>query len=259
MKNSISLTKHNRLNHGFTLIEMAIVLMIVGFLLSGLLVSLTQSAENTRRTNANAQLQRIEEALYGFAQTTGRLPCPASNSTNGLETPPDVDGDCAVPTTFHHGFVPSATLGLTGTVNGDGLLLDPWGNPYRYSVSDLVSPTPPVSAFTSAAGLKDLFNNWNPALFPLPTPLQVCSESPCVSTIVSIAPAVILSMGPNWATFTSANEVANAGNVVVGGYRLTNTNQFVSTTYNEDNFDDLIVWLSPNVLFSRMISAGRLP
>ncbi|HBN14093.1 MAG: hypothetical protein CMQ46_01695 [Gammaproteobacteria bacterium] len=258
MAKSIAPTAHFRKVLGFTLIEMAIVLMIVGFLLSGLLVSLTQSADNTRRTNATAQLQRIEEALYGFAQTTGRLPCPASSATNGLEAGPDGTGQCAVPTTSHHGFVPAATLGLIGPVNSDGLLLDPWGNPYRYSVSNKMHGA--SRAFTLASNLNTFFNS----LSPLPADyatnmLRVCTDSTCSDIITDLAPAVVLSMGPNWATFTSANEVANAGNVVVGGYRLTNTNQFVSTTYNEDNFDDLIVWLSPNVLFSRMISAGRLP
>jgi prepilin-type N-terminal cleavage/methylation domain-containing protein len=247
-----------RFSSGFTLIEMAIVLMIIGFLLSGLLVSLTQSAENTRRTNASAQLQRIEEALYGFAQTTGRLPCPASNTSNGLEAGPNASGVCSVPTTIHHGFVPAATLGLTGPVNADGLLLDPWGNPYRYSVADRQGDAASNRAFTSTAQLRILFNGLTGPLTNA-NMLRVCSEAPCVNTTTDVAPAIILSMGANWGSFTSLQEIANAGNVLVGGYRLTNTDNFVSTSYNENNFDDLIVWLSPNVLFSRMISAGRLP
>ena len=33
---------------------------------------------------------------------------------------------------------------------------------------------------------------------------------------------------------------------------------FVSTTPGP-NFDDLVTWLSPNILYNRMIAAGRLP
>lgn len=60
---------------GFSLLEMALVLLILGILLGGLMVSLGQSANNARRTTTTNQLKMIQEALYGFAQTNGRLPC----------------------------------------------------------------------------------------------------------------------------------------------------------------------------------------
>tara|TARA_R110002072_G_scaffold301164_3_gene480356 strand:- start:152360 stop:153127 length:768 start_codon:yes stop_codon:yes gene_type:complete len=244
-----------RYRAGFSLIEMAVVLMILGFVLGGLLVSLGQTTENTRRTDATSQLKRIEEALYGFAQANGRLPCPASQSSSGQESIANLaTGLCSVPTTVTHGFVPAATLGLSGAVNTDGLLTDPWGNPYRYSVSNRLQAT--NRAFTSIAGMKDLFS-----ASPIDNTnmLRICQQSACTDIITDLSPAVVLSMGANWGSFSSANEVANAGNVVVGGYRLTNTNDFVSAGYNETDFDDIITWLSPNILFSRMISAGRLP
>jgi hypothetical protein len=45
----------------------------------------------------------------------------------------------------------------------------------------------------------------------------------------------------------------------LGIYAIATDNQFVSTDYAEDLFDDQLIWLSPYVLFNRMISAGRLP
>jgi hypothetical protein len=65
-------------------------------------------------------------------------------------------------------------------------------------------------------------------------------------------------MGADWATFTSADEVENAEGTL-GIYAIATDNQFVSTDYAEDLFDDQLIWLSPYVLFNRMISAGRLP
>jgi hypothetical protein len=74
-------------------------------------------------------------------------------------------------------------------------------------------------------------------------------------------------MGKNWATFTSADELGNAGEggASVGGgpsgitYRIANNLDFVSAGYSEVNFDDSLTWISPNILYTKMIAAGQLP
>jgi prepilin-type N-terminal cleavage/methylation domain-containing protein len=249
-------------NQGFSLIEMAIVLMILGTLLSGVLMAVGQSTENARRTRALVQLRQVEEALYGYAQSMGRLPCPATAATAGREAPitlPAAGGVC----TAAHGFVPATTLGLFGAVNADGLLLDPWSNPLRYSVS--TKAVGANRAFTSTLGLRALYAAVSTELaVGGGTLLSVCDNSTCSGlTLADTVPAVLISMGANWAAFTHANELANASgaNLVNGGntYSVTNTNTFVSTNYSEENFDDQLVWLSPHVLFNRLISAGKLP
>lgn len=236
-------------NSGFTLVEMAIVMVIVGLMLGGLMMSLSQTTENTRRSDAQIQLAEIVEALYGYAQANGRLPCPATPTSNGAEQPAG-GGVC----TRQHGFVPSATLGLKGAVNSDGLLLDPWNNPFRYSVT-----TSNTSAFTTVNRMQTT------TMASLTPDLRVCREAACVNLISSTIPVVILSMGKNWASFTSADEVANAGETTMGGgptgavYRVANNKDFVSAGYNETNFDDIITWISPNILYTKMIAAGKLP
>jgi type II secretory pathway pseudopilin PulG len=247
---------------GFTLIETAVVLMILGLVLGGLITAIGQITQNKRRSDAQALINRVEEALYGFAQANGRLPCPASNVSNGVEVRDAIIliGDC----TFNngHGFVPAVTLGLQGRVNADGLLLDPWSNPLRYSVAQLLSGG--TRAFTSLAGMQSLFAT--PAtLVAGPSLLRVCNDVNCTPLpareLANTVPAVVISMGANWNAFTSADEVSNAGNVTIGGYRLKNntTNIFVSREYNDANYDDIINWLSPHVLVSRLVSAGQLP
>jgi len=234
---------------GFTLVEMAIVMVIISLMLGGLMMSLSQTTENTRRSDVQAQLAEITEALYGYAQANGRLPCPATPTSNGTELPVG-GGACA----RQHGFVPSATLGLRGAVNSDGLLLDPWNNPLRYSVT-----TSNSNAFTTT-------NRMQTTTMALLAPdLRICREAACNNLIASTIPVVILSMGKNWPAFTSADEVANAGEATVGGgpsgvvYRMPGNNDFVSAGYNESTFDDLITWISPNILYARMITAGKLP
>ena len=234
---------------GFTLVEMAIVMVIISLMLSGLMMSLSQTTENTRRSDVQAQLTEITEALYGYAQANGRLPCPATPTSNGTELP--VGGGAC---TRQHGFVPSATLGLKGAVNVDGLLLDPWNNPLRYSVTTANS-----NAFTTT-------NRMQAATMAILAPdLRVCREATCSNVIASNIPVVILSMGKNWSAFTSTDEVANSGETTAGGgssgivYRMAGNNDFVSASYNETAFDDLITWISPHILYTRMITAGRLP
>jgi type II secretory pathway pseudopilin PulG len=257
MKHPITPKTHH--SAGFTLIEIAMVLGIMGLVLGGLMTAIGQSTENTRRSEARALISRVEEALYGFAQVTGRLPCPASNSSAGLEAVVNVTtGECSF--NSGHGFVPAVTLGLQGRINADGLLLDPWMNPLRYSVSTRTM-LDGNRAFTSAAGMQSLFAA--PNSLTAGSALRVCSAASCTAPSASIladpVPAVVISMGPNWAAFTSADEVANAGNITVGGYRLTNTNTFVSRNFNPANYDDIVTWMSPHVLLSRLVMAGRLP
>ncbi len=240
---------NHRNTSGFTLVEMAIVMVILGLMLGGLMMTLTKTKESVRRTDTKAQLEKIIEALYGYAQAYGRLPCPATPASNGTELPVG-GGACS----RQHGFVPSATLGIAGTVNTDGLLIDPWNSPYRYSVT-----TANANAFTTVGGMKAT------TMAGLVPNLRACREATCVNIIAANLPMVVLSTGKNWAAFTSTDEVANAGETTVAGgpsgvvYRIGNNMDFVSAGYNESSFDDLISWLSPNILYTKLISAGQLP
>lgn len=230
-------------NTGFSLLEMAVVLLIVSLLMGGLLMSLSTTQELNNRTDVEMELEEMMEALYGYAQANGRLPCPATATSNGAEAPAG-GGNC----TQDYGFVPSSTLGLSGPVNDDGLLMDEWLSPYRYSVSDANG-----SALTTTGGMRAI------GIDLLTPDLQVCDAAACGTTIANQLPVVIMSLGADWANFTSADEVENSGEQTVNGYRLPNDDDFVVSTFIEDSFDDLLVWMSPNILYTRMISAGQLP
>ena len=239
--------------HGFSLLEMAVVLLILGILLSGVLLGVSQSTENTRRTLARDQLRQIQDALYGYAQITGYLPCPADADTAG-QSDPLGPGNC----NLNHGFVPAATLGFFGAVDEDGLLTDPWGNPYRYSLSDFEHNLG-FQTFSSATEVTDLYND---NAVPVTGLLRVCDNANCTGNILTdIAPAIVFSMGENWAAYSSNDEIQNAGDgtSTLGNHNVTTTSVFVNATYSQDQFDDILVWLSPHLLFNKMITAGRLP
>lgn len=237
------------------------VLLILGILLGGLLSAISQVSENTRRIQARGQLERIEEALYGFAQANGRLPCPATTTSarDGYEDPVG-GGNCNA----QHGFVPNGSLGISGRINTDGLLLDPWGNPYRYSVA--TQDLGPGRSFTSVAGLQQVFGV---GAVPIANMLSVCEAfdptlacggGNMVSTPSDSVPAILFSMGANWATFSSLSEQANSGNGTTdGAYRIGTTNVFVDSVYVEDQYEDILLWISPYVLYGKLIEVGRLP
>ena len=231
---------------GFSLIEMTVVMVIVGALLGGLLVSLGSTREINFRNDTSDQIEEVIEALYGFAQANGRLPCPATAASAGAEDPLG-GGNC----TQDFGFVPSATLGLSGSVDANGLLMDSWLSPYRYNVSDVLG-----NAFTTAGGLRAA---GFAALTATPPDLRVCTDATCATVIADSLPVVVVSLGANWASFSGADEVENSGETTIAGYRHANNNDFASTLYIEDVFDDTISWMSANILYTRMISAGQLP
>lgn len=233
---------------GFTLVEMAIVMVIIALILGGLIGTMKQTTENSRRSETQLQLEEVIAALYGYAQANGRLPCPAIPASNGAEAL--TGGAC----TRAHGFVPSATLGLRGAVNSDGLLLDSWNNPLRYSVT-----TANNNAFTTTGGMQTT------TMATLAPNLRICREATCTNVIAGTIPVVVLSMGKNWAEFTSADEVANGGEATLAGgpsgatYQTANNLDFVQAPYNQSTFDDMLSWISPPVLYTKMIAAGKLP
>lgn len=228
---------------GFSLIEMAVVMVIIGALLGGLLVSLSSTQEINFRSDAENQIDEIIEALYGFAQANGRLPCPATAGSNGAEDPAG-GGTC----TEQYGFVPSATLGLSGAVNTDGLYTDPWLSPYRYNVTSANG-----DAFTTAGGMRAT------GMAALAPDLRVCTDATCATVVADNLPAVVVSLGADWASFSGTEEVENSGETTRSGYRHANNTDFAVSTYIEDVYDDTLAWMSANILYTRMISAGQLP
>lgn len=229
---------------GFSLIELAVVLMIVGMLTSGVLVAVTQAMANARVTDAQAQMREISEALYGFAEAYGRLPCPATS--NNFEDPACNE---------MHGFVPSGSLGLTGPLNADGLLVDPWGNPFRYSV--IIDEATGSPDFTSRSSIQIFFNMGT--TLASGDMFEVCDDSACTQTFSNTVPAVVLSMGANFGDYSSPDEIMNAGDQTLNGYPIKDDYRFVSANFSAENFDDQLIWLSPYILFNRLVSAGKLP
>ena len=113
------------------------VLFIVALLLGGLLPTLSSQVDQRHVTETRKQLDEIQQALIGFAVANGRLPCPAVANATGMESP--AGGNC---TSFSNGyfvgFVPAATLGLSGTWFG--------ADPVRYKAALRALPIATLAA-----------------------------------------------------------------------------------------------------------------
>jgi len=243
-----------KMNCGFTLIEMAMVLLIIGLLLGGLMPTLSSQMEAQRVGETRKQLEEIQQALVGYATANGRLPCPASTSSNGEESPLG-GGNC---TNFYDGFVPAATLGIT-SVNGQSLVADGWGNAIRYTVANN-TVNGIANTFTSNNGMQSATMDKiaDASLLNICASATGITGSDCGSTankLTDKVPALVFSTGKNGGYGgTGLDEAAN-----LNGNRVFVSHTPTPDTAANGEFDDLMIWLSPNILFNRMVAAGKLP
>jgi prepilin-type N-terminal cleavage/methylation domain-containing protein len=226
---------------GFTLVEMAMVLVIMGLLLGGGLTLLSTQIEQQKVKGTERQMEEVKEALIGFAIANGRLPRPATSPVDGAER-----GNCANVAQCT-GFIPWVTLGVNR--------LDGWNKIVRYSVQREFANAPITFATLLTPPTKTVQSrNGTGALVP----------------VAIEVPAVVFSHGRrNWGTTDAGgaipNESAGATNL---DETLNNTAtlNFIQRTQSEGTgaafggeFDDIVTWLSTNILVSRMVQAGRSP
>lgn len=234
--------------NGFTLLELAVVLVIVSLLIGGMMMPLSAQNDLRNSTETTKSLNDLREALIGFALVHGYLPCPAPAdlSSNGLAAERDAaTGNC--PTRV--GLLPWATLG-TGR-------LDSWGHYYRYSV------TPVFSNNGSGSGSRFSLTSVGDIS------IKTRDASGAEAILASSVPAAIISFGKNggWAiaeyggmiadtSATNLDEDINGSGPGTDFYSRVATSQ---PTAPGGEFDDQTDWLSPHILFNRMVTTGRLP
>jgi prepilin-type N-terminal cleavage/methylation domain-containing protein len=137
-RSHFALAHHAPRARGFSLVEMAMVLLVVGVLAALFLPATNTMMDNNRRKETRTKLEALESAITRFVMTTGRLPCPADgslapgNANYGRELRTPATGVCSAITT---GVVPWLTLGVA-----HANALDGWNSAITYRVrGDMVS------------------------------------------------------------------------------------------------------------------------
>ncbi|HHH43637.1 MAG TPA: type II secretion system protein [Gammaproteobacteria bacterium] len=218
-------------HNGFTLVEMSIVLVIIALLVGGLLTPLSTQKELEKRADNAALLEQAREALIGYALINTRLPCPDTTG-NGLEDAP-CPNNPGPPT----GRLPWITLDIDSE-------WDAWGEPHQVNYVVNGAFTASITLNSAGAGVNAI---------DIHTTTGSCNTAN--NLVATNVPALIWSTAKTDYTLQAparVDEQDNANGDHCYVYRD------YSTILNQE-FDDQLVWLSDNILFNRMVSAGVLP
>jgi len=250
---------------GFSLVEVAVVMAIVGLLLGSMLYTLSAHLEQRDETRTMRNLDDARELLLAFAIVNGRLPCPARESSSGDELGDGAGAcrDAAGNDEYYRGLLPARALGLH-EVDAQGFARDAWGNRLRYAVAKSVigcAASPKLPHFTSAQNLKANGITCQPA------DLLICRSAAGVSaascgaaanslTNQNLVVAVLFSPGKNAALARSGgvDEAANAD-----GDAVFVTHPPAPQGAAGGEFDDRLTWITVGELYGRLIAAGLLP
>lgn len=145
----------NRASAGFTLIELAMVLLIVSLIIGGLFMAFGTQFNQTKLKETNASLQYTKKALLNFVEVNGYMPCPDADG-NGKED--RTSGVCDA----NKGTVPYQDIGLTR-----GAASDSWGNTLGYYVTQNVTASTAICDSSKSASY---FCSTNPPAFNDQTP-----------------------------------------------------------------------------------------
>jgi len=282
---------------GFSLVEIAVVLVIIAILITAVGIPLATQVEQQKTLETQKRLDSVTEAIYGFAISNGRLPCPATLTSGGAESFCTTDNSACgaeIAGTYsangrcfsHAGFVPATALALA-PLDDQRLLVDAWGqaaNRIRYAVAPTaVQPTPVIpnvcaiqpytNVLTRVDGMRGVGLTClattaaavTPGLQPM---ITICSSTPtgslaaptgcqANSSLANSVPFVLISTGKN--APTGGTDPDEAFNLSTGSRTYFVSRTPTTATAAGGEFDDIVVWSSINTLVSRMNSAQKLP
>jgi prepilin-type N-terminal cleavage/methylation domain-containing protein len=262
---------------GFSLIEIAIGLMIIGLIAASMIASVTQQNEQRRIAETKMSLNLARDAVMAFVTGQGRLPCPATAVSNGQEAIASNVGG-VVTCMLEAGFLPAVTLGLPG-IDPQGFLNNPWADgtngagtfprAFRYAVTNLTAPV--ANAFTSpglgAPGSASRRSDVQTAL-AAGAGLFVCASATAlnvganrcgsVANLLSNNAAVIiwtLAANGNDTTSFSVDEQQNANLMVA---RVLISRGYAPNGAVGGQFDDLVTWIPGALIMDRLLTSGAV-
>ncbi|MFH0729042.1 MAG: type II secretion system protein [Pseudomonadota bacterium] len=208
-------------SRGFSLIEIAIVMVVIGLLTGGGISILRVMTERKARNENLEYLQQAKEAILSFADINGRLPRPDTNN-DGREDA------CANPDCV--GFLPFINLNIAPN--------DAYQRRVKYEISNN-----PENLRTDRANTCSTLKAWNPASASRPLLVDIGS-----ATSFAVA-AVLISGGPMDADGAGGVFDVIAG--AAGGNNITGVPRYIRSTPT-NTFDDGVVFIGGYELNSKM-------
>lgn len=233
---------------GFTLVEIAIVMVIISLVFAGGLAGFKGFRDSALYSQTDTYLKESRIALLSLALSQGHLACPDTDG-DGLPNVKDSAGTC----TANAGGLPWQALGLGSQ--------PPWDGAVIYAVNRQV-----VTDSCSAAGQSVcFFEDAQAPAFDLKTPpradssgegnLQVADSGGAV--IADNVIAVLISTGKN-ALQTAADCAAASADERENCDGDADFVMDVTRTNAADFFDDQLIWIHANTLKGQMRDAGIL-
>lgn len=190
---------------GFTLIEMAMVLLIVGLLTSSLLMPINTQLQLRRTSQTEKMLNQIKQAVISYTVLEQTLPCPDTDA-DGFE---NINGNSC---DSREGELPWRSLALSAGQK------DGWGNKFFYAIADGDYQNKDKTQTNKIINLDNLAKN---------TELKIALDTG--DSIENIALVVIYSLG----------EDGNAYSENADGDKT-----YKYGSYVENIYDDHLIWLS---------------
>lgn len=242
---------------GFSLVELAVVVVLMGILMGLGLRTLRATQENTAWSETRAKQERIKTALIAHLRSKGRLPCPdAALPPTGVEP-----AACLV--NAGRGVLPWQSLGLS---MGD--VQDGWANFFTYRVANR---TPATATNWTLKGAAPAAGPFTIAEFTTPLTaltLQQRSDAGVLGAAITPHPVVmIISHGKNGSGARTRNGTAVIP-LPAGADELANagaaSTSFVMRSPTEDSaatggaFDDIVAFMTPQDLLGPLVSEKTL-
>ena len=245
---------------GFTLTELAVVFTIISLLLAAAMYTLSAQTDQRNFEETRRRLEAARELVLAFAIVRGRLPCPATAASPGIEA--FTGANCTSP---YGGFLPARDIGFQIT-DATGNAVDAWGNAIRYVVSSHAVALSGCAGTSTQPHFTNSTNLRTNGITCQSNDLVICRQSPAVVTATScdantsvtnqnLVVAIVFSTGKNSATGgTGTNEARNLDN---NALFVTRPPDPVGAAGGE--FDDQLTWITAGELYGRLIAAGLLP
>lgn len=256
---------------GFSLIEIALVLVIIALVAAAGLGTVSTVQENASRAETAKSLEEIREVLLTYATSYGRLPCPA-DPVAGTGEEDKVGGKDDAVCNREVGVLPWV---LEISETDPPLRLrsqDGWGRWFTYHVSADRTASPPLDwSDGKTASLVTIGCSATPSVSAT---IALCSPATLVVTNVSNgAAAVVIShgrlgegaFGPSGRVAPSASpdEVQNTDDLKDDGTQAAILSRvYVSRDFSAiagAEFDDQVLVINPFLIKSRMVENGVLP
>ena len=244
---------------GFTLVELAIVVVLIGIAMTLGLKTITATLDNATFSETKAKQERIKMALVSYLRTHGVLPCPDNSGDAVVATgiaPIPPTNKCSANAPEGYGVVPWQTLGISRET-----VIDGWGNYFTYRVANGTGGSKNWTEKASSTNdftIDELKTQTN-AL----TVQELNADGSALDDVTKKAVVVLVSHGKNGFGAKTTKVGARMPTDDAGDDEKTNATDGTATFVRRPladaaPYDDFVAYMLPQDLLQPLVSEGTV-